>query len=149
MERYTVEFSGEELCDIREALQQRTDSWERTANYLESGTNDPNDDGPIEEESNPELARKIATNYRRLLDRIAALPVDLEAAPTCGKSWYIAGGRDTRTCGEPAAVVCSRCEKGFCPEHLAEAVYKIDEKPVCENCLEPFELTDETPMFEP
>ncbi len=83
--------------------------------------------------------------------RMALSHYQAEAAhtdPQCSKAYFVAGGRDERTCGEPAAVVCSRCEKGFCAEHLEEeAVYKIADQPVCENCLEAFELTDDTERY--
>jgi hypothetical protein len=80
MQTYNLKFTGEELCDIRQALEHRADSWRRTLAFLESGTNDPNDDGPIEDETDIELARKIAAGYDRVLAKISAVPVDLETA---------------------------------------------------------------------
>jgi formylmethanofuran dehydrogenase subunit E len=37
-------------------------------------------------------------------------------------------------------VVCTRCGHGWCEEHAVKiAIYNIDGKPVCEDCLEPSE----------
>jgi hypothetical protein len=76
---YTLEFTGDELFAVRQALQQRADVWKRTADYLESETNDPNNDGPIEDEEDPKVARAIADDYERALNKVLACPVDEES----------------------------------------------------------------------
>ncbi len=75
--KYAVELTGEELCYILAALQERRDTWYRTADYLESGGNDPNNDGPIEDVDDLEVARRVAESYQHTLDKIAAIPVEL------------------------------------------------------------------------
>jgi hypothetical protein len=58
----------------------------------------------------------------------------------CATTWCVAGGRDEQRCHENADVVCTRCGNGWCEEHAVKiAIYNIDRKPVCEDCLEPSE----------
>ena len=65
----------------------------------------------------------------------------------CNKTYFIAGGRVERECGEVAHVACGRCGKATCDEHLHdEPMYSVGGKPVCSECLEPDE--QEADLFE-
>lgn len=60
-----------------------------------------------------------------------------EAAPTCNSTWFVAGGRDERTCSEPADPqnVCAECGKARCAEHAHEEAFEnIGGRILCEDC---------------
>jgi len=100
-----------------------------------------------------ELLKRAATFLGELLidDRIVAdqiadakaLHDDLMAAvqrpatPTCNKTWFVAGGRDERTCGEPAEEdsICAECGAARCPEHNDISFDERDGRVLCEKCL--------------
>ena len=81
---------------------------------------------------------------RKLHDDIGEVfglaPAPASDTVRCGATWFVSGGREERRCHEDADVVCTRCGHGWCEEHAVKiAIYNIDGKPVCEDCLEPFE----------
>ncbi len=66
----------------------------------------------------------------------------------CNRTYFVAGGRVERECGEPADVKCSRCGNATCDDHLRDSpMYEVGGQAVCEDCLG----VDETdaPIFEP
>jgi len=99
-----------------------------------------------------ELLERVATFLGELLidnridaDQIAdakALHDDLMAAvqhpatPTCNKTWFVAGGRDERTCGELAEPdqVCAECDAARCAEHDDISFEEIEGRILCEDC---------------
>lgn len=100
-----------------------------------------------------ELLKRAATFLGELLidngvdaDQIAdakALHDDLMAAvqhqpatPTCNKTWFVAGGRDERTCGEFAEPdqVCAECGAARCGEHNDISFEEIEGRILCEDC---------------
>ena len=100
-----------------------------------------------------ELLKRAATFLGELLidnridaDQIAgakALHDDLMAAvqrqpatPTCNKTWFVAGGRDERTCGEFAEPdqVCAECGAARCAEHNDISFEEVEGRILCEGC---------------
>jgi hypothetical protein len=83
-----------------------------------------------------EAARKLHNEIGEVFGLAPAPAGDVR----CTAKWFVAGGRDERRCHEDADVVCTRCGNGWCEEHAIKiAIYNIDGKPVCEDCLEPSE----------
>ena len=73
---------------------------------------------------------------KRLHDDLMAV-VQRPAMPTCTKSWFVAGGRVERTCGEIAEPdqVCAECGAARCPEHNDIGFEERDGRVLCEECL--------------
>lgn len=60
------------------------------------------------------------------------------ATPTCAKTWFVAGGRDERTCGEFAEPdqVCAECGAARCAEHSDISFEEIESRILCEDCAD-------------
>jgi hypothetical protein len=72
---------------------------------------------------------------KRLHDDLMAA-VQRHAMPTCNKTWFVAGGRDERTCGEVAEPdqVCAECGKARCAEHTDVSFEMVEGRVLCEDC---------------
>jgi hypothetical protein len=76
------------------------------------------------------------TDAKALHDDLMAVVLAQESVPTCNKTWYLAGGRVERTCGEivePDAV-CAECGAARCAEHDDLGFEEIDGRILCEDC---------------
>ena len=76
------------------------------------------------------------TDAKRLHDDLMAV-VQRPAMPTCTKTWFVAGGRDERTCGEIAEpdAICSECGTARCSEHDGDISFEVVEgRILCEDC---------------
>ncbi len=71
-----------------------------------------------------------------LHDDLMAAVRDQSATPTCNKTWFVAGGRDERTCGELAepGQVCAECGVARCAEHNESGFVEIEGRILCEDC---------------
>ena len=59
------------------------------------------------------------------------------ARPVCNKTYFVAGGRVERTCGEPAdpESTCAECGKARCQEHASEEGFDDSTgRVLCEDC---------------
>ena len=65
---YHLELDENDLGQLMDGLEQRAESWERTAGYLRSGFLDG--DEVIEECSDPREADSIAAHYRSILQKL-------------------------------------------------------------------------------
>ena len=68
---YTIRFAANDLGQLLDGLRSRSESWQNTVEYLESGYS-PRDDFVIEECSDAEEARAIADHYDRIIASIEA-----------------------------------------------------------------------------
>jgi len=66
---YTICFEANDLGQLLDGLQGRSEAWHNTAEYFESGDN-PREDFIIEECSDAEEARAIANHYDRIIATI-------------------------------------------------------------------------------
>jgi len=73
---------------------------------------------------------------RQLHDDLMAV-VQRPAMPTCTKTWFVAGGRDERTCGEIVEPdqVCAECGNSRCEEHTDISFEEVEGRVLCEECL--------------
>ena len=60
--------------------------------------------------------------------------VQRPAMPTCNKTWFVAGGRDERTCREFAEQVCTECGAARCDEHTDISFEEVEGHVLCEDC---------------
>jgi hypothetical protein len=67
-QRYTIQLDSLDLGQLLDGLELRAESWERTAEYLRSGTVEG--DFIVEECSKPEEADDIAAHYRGIVATI-------------------------------------------------------------------------------
>jgi hypothetical protein len=74
--------------------------------------------------------------FKSLHDDIMAV-VQRPAMPTCTKTWFVAGGRDERTCGEIAEPdqVCAECGAARCESHDDLGFEEKDGRVLCEDCI--------------
>ncbi len=68
---YTLRLERNDLGQLLDGLQSRSEAWHGTTEYLESGVT-PHDDFVIEECSDAEEARAIAKDYDRIIATIKA-----------------------------------------------------------------------------
>jgi hypothetical protein len=106
----------------------------------------------MENERQMELLRRAATflgellidnridadqiaDAKRLHDDLMAV-VQRPATPTCNKTWFVAGGRYERTCGEIAEpdAICSECGTARCEEHTDFSFEEVEGRVLCEDC---------------
>lgn len=52
----------------------------------------------------------------------------------CNRTYFVAGGRAERECGEVAEFVCAECGKARCEEHGDESFEEVDGRLLCEDC---------------
>jgi len=79
------------------------------------------------DESAAELQNEIA--------EVIGLPAMKRDTVRCGKTWFVAGGRDERRCQENATQVCALCGNARCDEHDDLGFVERDGQTVCEECL--------------
>lgn len=60
--------------------------------------------------------------------------LDTEPKATCTKTWFVAGGRVERTCGEPAESACAECGEARCGEHEPLSFVEVDGRVLCDDC---------------
>lgn len=55
--------------------------------------------------------------------------------PRCTKTYFVAGGRVERECGELAEFFCAECGKARCEEHGDETFEEVNGRVLCEDCV--------------
>ena len=78
----------------------------------------------------------LIADANALHDDLMAAVQHQTATPTCAKTWFVAGGRDERTCGEFAAPDqdCAECGTARCAEHSDISYEEIEGRILCEDC---------------
>lgn len=61
-----------------------------------------------------------------------------EVDAVCGRTWFVAGGRDERICGEAAECVCNACGAARCLDHDDDDLgfAEVNGRILCEHCAE-------------
>lgn len=82
-----------------------------------------------------EFDAETTAAFKALHDDLMAV-VRRPAVPTCTKTWFVAGGRDERTCGEIAEpdAICAECGAARCAEHTDISFEEIEGRVLCEDC---------------
>ncbi|MGA9471739.1 MAG: hypothetical protein WBV36_04705 [Terriglobales bacterium] len=81
------------------------------------------------DESAAELQNEIA--------EALGLPLTKRDTVRCSKTWFVAGGRDSRQCRENAEpdAICAECGAARCEEHTDISFEEVEGRVLCEDCV--------------